>query len=496
MASQRALLPDPAGICGLVIFLVLTAFAGTKSLQDGDTLWHIKMGQIMLEHGELITHDTFSHTAYGRPWLAHEWLSEVIMALFYNWAGLPGVTIFYFAIVGLTFTLLFQYASRLAGDLTALATVGGALPFALSHLLARPHIFTWCGVALTLVLLERGGRWIWLLIPLSALWANLHGGVLYGLAIQSCFLLGNWLDQRTGHCSDNERNPWQKPLAAALLSAIAICLNPFGYKLFIFPFEVASDLFVLEIGEWKAPDFQAMWYGRGWVVCILLAAVWRGNSIAWRWRLLSAFMLWEALGHIRHLSLAALVLTPFVAQTIGDLSKHLPRRKNPKTTKVELLLSSWSGSLLLLLLSAGLIAAISLVDPDTRLAISIEKRFSVPETYSAPAIVFLKENGYPGQHLFNEYSWGDYLIYAIDQPPKVFIDGRADMYGEQIFADYLSISRLKPDFDTLMGKYHIDWMLFPLDHPLTRYLQLTPVWQTLYQDDQTVIMSKGKNDGL
>ena len=41
--------------------------------------------------------------------------------------------------------------------------------------------------------------------------------------------------------------------------------------------------------------------------------------------------------------------------------------------------------------------------------------------------------------MYNEYALGGYLLYALTPPPKVFIDGRADMYGEQIFSDYNTI---------------------------------------------------------
>ena len=126
MNSRRTFLPDAAGLWGLVIFVTLTLVGSNKALNDGDTLWHIKMGQVMLERGEVLTHDIFSHTAYGQPWHAHEWLSEIIMAFLYNGAGLPGVTIFYFAIVGLTFTLIFKVASRVAGDGSACVAMAAA----------------------------------------------------------------------------------------------------------------------------------------------------------------------------------------------------------------------------------------------------------------------------------------------------------------------------------------------------------------------------------
>ena len=286
------------------------------------------------------------------------------------------------------------------------------------------------------------------------------------------------------------------PLIIALLSSVAICINPFGYKLFLFPFHVASDLFVQEINEWKAPDLQGMWYARVWIIFLLLAAAWRGGSIAWRWRLLCAFLLWEALGHIRHLSLAVLLLTPFVAVTLRAMLNWLPHKTKVAVTRAELALSPLTGPLLIVALLIITVAVTALTKADEESQSCLVKRFKLPDTYSAPAVEFLKGNGNPGKYLFNEYSWGDFLLYALKQPPQIFIDGRADMYGEEIFADYLAISRLTPQVDTLMEKYRIDWVLFPLDHPLIRYLQKIPGWETLYLDDQVAIMAKGEGGRL
>jgi hypothetical protein len=257
---------------------------------------------------------------------------------------------------------------------------------------------------------------------------------------------------------------------------------------------VASDLFAQEINEWRPSNFQTMWYARLWVVFLLCAAAWRGPTISWRWRLLCTFFLWEALGHLRHLSLAVLLLTPFVALTLRELLKFLPQTKRHVKSPQELPTSPWSGPLAIVALLVIMLATISASSPGTGMQRRLAAHFRLPDAYSTPAMDFLEQNGYPGNYLFNEYSWGDYLLYALDEPPKVFIDGRADMYGEKILADYLSIARLTSTTNDLLKTYQIDWVLFPLNHPFIRYLKQNPDWKTLYQDDQVAIMSKAKND--
>jgi hypothetical protein len=90
--------------------------------------------------------------------------------------------------------------------------------------------------------------------------------------------------------------------------------------------------------------------------------------------------------------------------------------------------------------------------------------------------------------MFNKYSWGGYLIYAMDPPQKVFIDGRADMYGEEIFGDYQKIASLDKEAQELLDRYQIDWILFPTDSALVRFLKATQDWQETYSDGAASIL--------
>ncbi len=188
-----AILPDFSGFICFAIFAALVS-RGSSLLNCADTFWHIKAGTVMLERGEILTHDIFSHTAYGKPWTAHEWLAEIIMASLHRVAGLPGVVVFYCLLAALTFWLLFKIANMYAGELVSALCVGVAFLLAKGHLLARPHLFTWLLGVITLYLLIKGGRLLYILPFLTALWANLHGGVLLGLVLQGIFLVGHILE--------------------------------------------------------------------------------------------------------------------------------------------------------------------------------------------------------------------------------------------------------------------------------------------------------------
>ncbi|MDP2106686.1 MAG: hypothetical protein Q8J76_11885, partial [Desulfobulbaceae bacterium] len=123
-----------------------------------------------------------------------------------------------------------------------------------------------------------------------------------------------------------------------------------------------------------------------------------------------------------------------------------------------------------------------------------EKLFPLPEKFSPGALHYLAEHP-PQGRMFNDYSLGGYLIYALDPPQKVFIDGRADMYGEEIFADYGKISKVEKETDALLAQYRVDWIIYPWDHPLVRYLMAGRDWSEAYRDSLVVILLRKEKLG-
>jgi len=489
-STRRTILPDPAGLWGVTIFIILCSIGGAKALKDGDTLWHIRMGQEMIARRAILKTDIFSHTAYGQPWHAHEWLSEILMAAMHDWAGLAGVTIFYLAIISLAFTVILKVTCKFANEYTASLATAIALPSVYVHMLARPHIFTWLGAALTLFLLERGGRWPWLLIPISTIWANLHGGVLFGLVLQAIFWGGNCLDSYQDNISNWLKTCWAKGKSALLILIACVgatIINPFGYQIFLFPFKVASPVFAQGISEWRAPDFQALWFSKPWAVGVVLAALWSGRKLPWRWNLLALFLFWQTLSHARNLSLAALLLIPYFSIFLRDILGGIAFWRRKITDGIDLLLSPWSGPIGIILLT---LIFLSVIAEDTLGARGFAKTSFPLAKENLDEVVAFLDKGYPEGNLYNDYEWGDYLIYAFKKPPLVFIDGRADMYGEDLFSEHNRILNLDVGTDDLLVKYEIGWTLLPKESILNRNLRDCKGWELLYTDDFVEILKK------
>lgn len=187
----RVLLPSLSDLFFLfiVVWLFLADPLGwQRLLQDADTTLHIRVGEQILSSGSIPTTDSFSFSKPGGTWYAFEWLSEVALASAYNLAAFKGVVLLAGMLIALYLTMLLKYAIwRGANGMIALFVVLMTATVGMIHFHARPHLFTLLFLTGGVWLLEynrrEGGLLIWTLVPITALWANLHGGFVIFLVL-------------------------------------------------------------------------------------------------------------------------------------------------------------------------------------------------------------------------------------------------------------------------------------------------------------------------
>ena len=297
-------------------------------LADGDTGWHIRTGEWILENRSVPVTDLFSFSRSGAPWFAWEWLSDVLMALVHRSWGLAGVAALAGCLIALAAMVLFRSMLwRGAHVLVALAVVLLATGASSIHYLARPHIFSLLLLAVSLWLVERDRRAaspaVWLLIPLSAVWINLHGGffalpaTLAVLAAGTCVEAG--LDRR------QRSMKWAAARRLAALTAATLgasLLNPYGIGLHRHVAKyLTSDWIRGAVDEFQSPRFrsESLLHFELLLVAALLAA---GTLLARRRvadALLVIFWAHLALTSVRHVPLFVIVNAPLVAVEISRL---------------------------------------------------------------------------------------------------------------------------------------------------------------------------------
>jgi hypothetical protein len=198
-SEKRYWLPSFADIFFLCVFLRLTLSLDSWLLSDADTGYHIRAGEYILRNFMVPKHDIFSYQSPPLPWIAHEWLSEVIMAVVHEFSGLTGIVIFFSFLIGAAYFLLFKFAQALNCNfiVTSLIVLFATISSSL-HWLARPHIFS---LVLTIVWYAvlhnyqyKETNRLYVLPFLMTLWVNLHGGFVVGFVLLAVFFTGNLIE--------------------------------------------------------------------------------------------------------------------------------------------------------------------------------------------------------------------------------------------------------------------------------------------------------------
>ena len=428
-------------------------------LGDADTLWHITTGDWILAHWAVPTVDTFSFTAVGRPWVAHEWLSEVILALAYRAAGWNGLMVLTAAAAGGTIGIVALYVRRhmridIAVMLVLLAAACGE-----PSLLARPHLIALPVLTLwTMALVSaraRGAAPSLLLLPLMTIWANLHGGFLVGLVLAGALAVEAVFDPacRPG---DSIRS-WGIFILGAVVAAV---ITPHGIDGLLFPFRLMSMKNLYSIQEWRPIDLSHLTGMTGSILVALYLGL-TGMVRLPRFRvLLVTGLVFVTLQHVRNAQVFGVMAPLLIANGLG------PTR--PAMTPEWVL-----GGL------AGLVAVISLF---IRIGFPLQR---IDEgSYATAALASVPEE-LRGKPVLNEYGFGGLMIFSGIKP---FIDGRADLYGDKGMETYLSIVRAKGDvLDDVLCRYHIAWTMFGPDTVVPALMDRTPGWHRLYSDKLAVI---------
>jgi hypothetical protein len=307
-----------------MFLLVAAIFAvSARAMAEPDIWWHMRNASHLLQYHSLPRVDTYSFTAAGSASLDFEWLSEVPFLLAFKTMGLQGILAVYFAVLVLIYTGVY-YRSCFAGADCKNATVATLLGIFLGVVSIGPRmlLFGWlCMVGLLIVLdrFRETGKGLWMLPPLFALWINFHGSWVFGfvvlvIAIACGLVSGEW-----GQIVARRWSPTQltKLLLALAASLAALFVNPLGYKLVLYPFDLLfrQNGVMQYLEEWQPTDFST---GNGKLALMIIFALLAAALFSRRrWRLdevmLMAFALWASLSHVRFLFFAGLVAVPILA---------------------------------------------------------------------------------------------------------------------------------------------------------------------------------------
>ena len=267
-------------------------------------------------------------------------------------------------------------------------------------------------------------------------------------------------------------------IAVLVLSLLSTLLNPNGTSILIYPFQTLSSPAMQQfIQEWFSPDFhQLMWQALALFFLAFIGAGFLSRKSPSPTKLLLTLVFgYAALLSARNVPLFALTAIPILAEEIDSIiSLPVVDYKPSKIVGI--------GSILLLCV-ALLLTGIRFTQ------IVHEQGKAEADTFPKVAVDFIQINNLEGK-IFNSYGWGGYLIWRLYPDRFVFIDGRADVYGDQFLNNYINIYRGHAGWQEKLDAYKITQVLVEPASNLADALLQSPAWQVSYQDKTAILFEK------
>ncbi|TMD88591.1 MAG: hypothetical protein E6I78_00660 [Chloroflexi bacterium] len=489
-----------------LLFTAVFSLAAVPPL-DPDLWWHLANGRLILTTASIPHLDVYSFSAAGQPWVMHEWLADLSMYWLYQLGGLPVMVAVFAGVVTASAVCLYLLlrqtglAASAAAALTLVGVLAGSTAWG-----ARPQLLNvlLCGLLLLGLMRYRSGRLsVFVLPPFIWLWANLHSAFLVGVIISLLFLAGEVFDSWRSHPDAMPRRRLVALGWGIVAGAGLAFVNPFGFQTVIFSLgTLTSPLIQNNIQEWASPDFHSlagmMFEG---LVFLLLVGLATGRVKARTSEWLIAFaLLYLALASQRHVPLFVLGAAPLIGRCaqalLGLLAGMLPpvhdrpaaqaalRWAPPRPNRPGVALGAIN-LVLLIVVGAGMVGYRALPNLQSgREAQAISAALPVEATDALQGL------GRPVR-VFNYYDYGGYLVWRLfPHGGRVFIDGRVEVYGSEVFSRYLQVSYMAAAWPDVIAQAHPDAIILPNGHPLTGILRHDAAWQVLRQDRVATVFTR------
>jgi hypothetical protein len=462
-----------------VLCLGLSALTARPAV-DPDLWWHLRTGQLIAETRHVPNVDPFSFTRAGANWVAHEWLSEVVFFELWKHGGFAALIVFSSVVTTAGFMLLYfrcHTHRRWAAAATALGGLAAAPAWGV-----RPQMFTFTLASLLLWLVDAGQKRPKLLFwipPLFLLWLNLHAGFAVGLALLLAYGLGLLWETAIGD------TPWQisrKPLLRiALLFLVSlgiVPLNPADGQLYQYPFATLHSAGMRAfISEWFSPDFHQWHYFPVLLVWLLVVVTFASSRSRPNGRIIFPLILTAAasLDAARHIPIFLLLAIPVIA----TLASNWASPAKPTISR------TWERSrpvfnLAVIILMAGFaIAKWATVARD-----QAEQESELLPRAAVESLPLTPDS----TRILAYYDWGGYAIWRLYPRYQVFVDGRADLYGDNLLKQFETTVSLHDGWREILDRWGVNTVLLPTNCALAQALMINPDWRLAFNDSKAIIL--------
>ena len=482
----------------VVLIFIWGTLAAFRPLMEPDIWMNLRVAEDILATGEIPTVDQYSAVAAGRPVIVHEWLSGLVFLEVYKLGGGKALTVFRSTMMlAMMFLLWFSLEKRSRTFILTAPLLAFTAYIILERVFVRPHLFTLLFLCIWIFCLQRWRRerrlwYLIILVPLQALWANLHGGYLIALALGAMMtgiaallvLLPSW--------SKDESYSWSDVATLAALTAaclVAGFINPHGLRLIKFSLTMGfgSDFIERFVYEWGSP-FAAKYMGRAYgfnVVLVIFITMFLGLTLNAKRRplvdaIFAIFATVITIQAIRFVSYIGIFGFPIAVHAWQKVADNHPRslllKRHPLIET----------ALIVLILISTLIYGFAY---DKSIHRQIGWGFGIRTPYQT--VDFLKKQNLEGV-IFNDYTDGAFLIHHLAPKIRPVIDPRVDIYGSELTEEYYFSRENAVRFFRYLNKYNVSLILLmqtKKNVPIIQMLSQLPASRLLLRADDRFLFS-------
>lgn len=493
-------------------FCVLFLYHNYLPLFHSDLWGHVSYGEWMLEHRQLPQEDPFTPLAEGVPVVATAWLSQIWLAQIVRSGDVEWIAHAFAITVLLTHVMLFR-SFRLRGTSQSVAALMVTTVFLIAwsrHAVQRPEVFGACCFAGLLWLLSDGEKAVLrngkacALLPLFAVWANLHGSFVMGLVVLGCGLLGETIDTILQHgwrglfAAVNRVHPW---LLRCELAVLGTLLNPYGMDLLVYSLAFPGHPNLRSVLEWfplEMKSLEGIPMAASWVFTAVVLRLSRRRMTATEIVLLLA-MNAAVCARVRMIAWYAPVfgwaLAPHVEEIIQRWRQRFTTREHSWISHLTVPSPRWAAVAVLLVWMTFAVSPISrpILGGHRRPA---QQVFSHDTPLGLTR--YLQEHRPTGLVAAPQW-WGDWLARHSDGRWHVMATTNAiHLLPQQVWTDYLAISTAEGGLERRLDRYRINTLIVgkALQPELERAVSRLPTWKTVYEDDIGLVAIRTKPKGV
>lgn len=463
-----------AALIPLAVLLLLLVL-NFRPIMQNDFWMHLKIGEDILDTFEIPKVDGYSAVAEGRPFIAHEWLSGVLLALVGGAFGPAGFAALGAIVATAIAAFLFFALPKGAQRSFVLAPLGALAAYLTDfRLVIRPDLFTMLLLAVWAFSIERWRRThnraiLWTLVPLITVWANLHGAFLFGVVmlwgLAGLVTLEHFLQaQRTDEPACT-RNDVTTALSVAGLAVVACLLNPRGVHLPLFSLHMTTGQAfeqVRAVTEWQPTFDTESYFYKNFPYLVhahgaWLLVLWCGLLLRLRERPLfdlaiAGITTYISIRQNRFIPYAVVFGLPIAVRSWhGLLEKHAAELQQQLNSRVPKILAT----LMVLGFTGFVVKRGYPLGPENTAVLGWGFGSRQPTAETA----YLKEQGLSGV-LYNErMPDGAYLIRELYPSVRVVMDMRLDVYGQELCDEYDATKSNRQGLTDYVYKYGVNLAL-------------------------------------